>query len=95
MKYLYKKKTIFYYFKQQGMYSFNSVSGTRIRTLANTSLPQRNANPRNATHSTAARLPGELRIQQYIINVIHMEAAQLSSDILAKSEVFQLKVNEK
>ena len=44
-----KKKTIFYYFKQQGMYSFNSVSGTRIQTLANTSLPQRNATQRKSS----------------------------------------------
>ena len=77
------------------MQSFNSMSGTGIRTLANITLPQRTDNPRNATHSTAARLPGVLRIQQCIINVIHLEAAQLSSDIAAKREVFQLNGNEK
>ena len=77
------------------MYSFHSMSGTRIRTLANASLPQRNANPRNAIHLTAAHLPGDLRIQQCIVNVIHMEAAHLSSDIWAKSERFQLNKKEK
>ena len=77
------------------MYSFNSVSGTRIQTLANTSLPQRNPNTRNAIHSTTARLPGALWVEQYIINVIHMEAAYLSSDISAKSEGFQLNKKEK
>ena len=72
------------------------MSGTEIRTLANITLPLlRTDIPRNATHSTAERLPGELRIQQCIINVIHLEAAQLSSDIAAKREVFQLNGNEK
>ena len=71
------------------------MSRTGIRALANITLPLRTDIPRNATHSTAERLPRELIIQQCIINVIHLEAAHLSSDIAAKREVFQLNGNEK
>ena len=71
------------------------MSGTGIRTLANITLPLRTDIPRNATHSTAERLPGELRIQPSSISVIHLEAAQLSSEIAAKRKVFQLNGNEK